>query len=1380
MPEPKIRYDILANAQGADSVERLASELDKLDAAFDPAVAQRAQALANELRELGAQQAAIQRFRELKEQTTAASTALATAQDAAQKMGAELSATERPTRAQAGQMEKLRDAVKSAKLELQAQTAALDASRGNLSQFGIATDAVAGKEVALRTALQGTRQEVQQLGQQQQAIQRFIELGNATDKARTALTSADDALEAFRRQMTGVAEPTRAQQQQLSRLTETVRQAQVAVQGQAQAQAQAGAALRAVGVDTERLTTAQSRARSEINATSTAAQTLAGAYGRQGAAAVQSAAQQAAANKRAADSVTAVGDQLNKLKNIGLAGILGSQTAQLLKSVGETADQFSNLSARVRLVTGDGREFTEAMAGIFEVAKRTSSGLDGTATLFTRIAQAGKEIGLGQKEALALTESINQAIQLSGGSATSADAAITQLIQGLQSGVLRGEEFNSVMEQAPRLAQALAAGLKVTTGELRNMAKEGQLTSATVIQALRDQGATLKTEFGQLPATLGRAVTNLSTEWTKFIGALNSSTGATATVAAGIDVLANNLQTVADVAARAGVVLVAALAIKGVSALRALATQAVATAGTANVLATSISKIPTIVNITIAAVGFEIGFKIGTMLHENFALARQLGVGIVAFFENVVNDLHFVADAAAAVFNDDTITQAFDRYRERGKQLDETFSDMWEEAKRAPQAIASAANDAAQSTAHLGQAGQAAGQQIGSAAGTAAGAVGGVGKAAETALGALQGLAVGAKLSLPLVGASAGDVARILVDLGLKGKGVAQLLGTEIPQAISKLSGPELVAFRAGMVAALESSITASRRLAEGLEAAGKSSEKALGDVALKAQLLQQVLQATGQRAAEALGVDVAAAGRQITEEFQRATDNLAVLVRSLPALKAAGVDTASVVGQALAQMIDSARNQAEIDLLLQRLEVLGAAGVIGPQAVAGAFELAADKVAELNKKLDDATPGISSLAEAARKAGVDVDQLTTGVSKNFRDASTAVAEMARQIIKSGVAAERAAPLLQDALDQRVTAAKTREELQLLAKVVQELGGKGQLSGSQVSGALDEIKRKAEELSPALRQAKADAERLGITLADSVGNGAKAGVEGAIGAYERLKHSGRLSAGELQAAFTAMANEVIKANGGIVPEWIKVEAAIRGATIGMREFADTTIQGAGDALKAVEQLVAGIGNVNTIRSPGGPDNKLGADGGKDLSVLGKNDFSPVDNTAGSVIAQKLASNTLAKEDLTAVTEFLRVARENLALTSNLTSSAAGVRDARNQYETARLAYERLTSPGLNVNPADTEGSGFGVGFGSSKQNPGAPGPFQFQTSSSASSTDAAKTSTPAAAASSTAPYVVSVVIGGQASLISSRSKTEADAFIKLLEDAYRAGGGTGS
>ncbi len=133
---------------------------------------------------------------------------------------------------------------------------------------------------------------------------------------------------------------------------------------------------------------------------------------------------------------------------------------------------------------------------------------------------------------------------MGGGSATSNEAAITQLNQALGSGVLRGDEFNSIMEQSPRLAQALADGLDVTTGKLREMAGEGKLTTDVVTNALLSQSEAISAEFAKFPTTIGASIENLKTAWTIYIGEADAATGASAKVAEAIKFVAENLDTI--------------------------------------------------------------------------------------------------------------------------------------------------------------------------------------------------------------------------------------------------------------------------------------------------------------------------------------------------------------------------------------------------------------------------------------------------------------------------------------------------------------------------------------------------------------------------------------------------------------------------------------------------------------------------------------------------------------------------------------------------------------------------------------------------------------------------------------------------------------------
>ncbi|MDM1247923.1 tape measure protein [Acinetobacter sp. R933-2] len=232
-----------------------------------------------------------------------------------------------------------------------------------------------------------------------------------------------------------------------------------------------------------------------------------------------------------------VGRSINVLQGAMAALGIGFGVHELA----QIADNFQNISAQVNLVSNDSKELYEALEGVRQVATRTTSSLESTANLYARINQAGKDLGVTQKQALQITEAINQSIQISGGSAASADAAITQLIQGLQSGVLRGEEFNSMMEQAPRLTTALADSLNVTKGELRAMAGEGKLTAEVVIKALKEQSAVIAEEYTKIPTTIGGALTNLKTNFTMLIGEIDSTNAASKGIVSTLLMLSENL-----------------------------------------------------------------------------------------------------------------------------------------------------------------------------------------------------------------------------------------------------------------------------------------------------------------------------------------------------------------------------------------------------------------------------------------------------------------------------------------------------------------------------------------------------------------------------------------------------------------------------------------------------------------------------------------------------------------------------------------------------------------------------------------------------------------------------------------------------------------------
>lgn len=203
------------------------------------------------------------------------------------------------------------------------------------------------------------------------------------------------------------------------------------------------------------------------------------------------------------------------------------------------ADTYGQLSARLRLVTQYSGDFAEVQQALQESARNTRSDLGGTVNLYAQLAPSLRAIGIDGKQSVGIITTINKAIGLSGASSQAAEAALMQLGQGFASGALRGEELNSVMEQTPALAQAIADGLGVTRGELRTLGAEGKLTAEVVATALQKVADQVDRDFAQAPVTVGQAFTNLKNQFMVFVGAVDSSSGGTSALAGAINAVAD-------------------------------------------------------------------------------------------------------------------------------------------------------------------------------------------------------------------------------------------------------------------------------------------------------------------------------------------------------------------------------------------------------------------------------------------------------------------------------------------------------------------------------------------------------------------------------------------------------------------------------------------------------------------------------------------------------------------------------------------------------------------------------------------------------------------------------------------------------------------------
>ncbi|EPK2541427.1 tape measure protein, partial [Acinetobacter baumannii] len=216
-------------------------------------------------------------------------------------------------------------------------------------------------------------------------------------------------------------------------------------------------------------------------------------------------------------------------------------------------DTYTGLQNRLKLVTNNQVELNKATEDTFRIAQKTYSAWDSVLQVYQRFSDNAKTLNLTMDDTARLTETVSKAVAISGASAEAADAALVQFGQALASGTLRGEELNSVMEQTPALAKAIAKGMGITVGELRSVAAEGKITSQEIVKALKNVQDEVDTLFAKTDITIGQSLTLLNNEITKFVGEAGKGSGAAQALSGSIQLLANNLNLIADSAFAIGI-----------------------------------------------------------------------------------------------------------------------------------------------------------------------------------------------------------------------------------------------------------------------------------------------------------------------------------------------------------------------------------------------------------------------------------------------------------------------------------------------------------------------------------------------------------------------------------------------------------------------------------------------------------------------------------------------------------------------------------------------------------------------------------------------------------------------------------------------------------
>jgi tape measure domain-containing protein len=232
----------------------------------------------------------------------------------------------------------------------------------------------------------------------------------------------------------------------------------------------------------------------------------------------------------------------NALKGMAAVAIGAFSLSQL----SGYADGYIGLQNRLKLVTNSQKELTQATEDTYRISQVTASSWDSTAQVYQRFAQNAKSLGIDLKQAATLTETVSKAIAISGGSAASAEAALIQFGQALSSGVLRGEEFASISEQAGGLRDAIAKGLNLSVKDLRSWAENGKLTTDVVIKALEKSKASIDDLFGKTDFTGAQGWQLIQDAAMKTVGEFSKATGASQAMFESLKLLSENMGVVTN------------------------------------------------------------------------------------------------------------------------------------------------------------------------------------------------------------------------------------------------------------------------------------------------------------------------------------------------------------------------------------------------------------------------------------------------------------------------------------------------------------------------------------------------------------------------------------------------------------------------------------------------------------------------------------------------------------------------------------------------------------------------------------------------------------------------------------------------------------------
>ena len=597
----KYTLQIEAAVTGQKEINSLADSVESLgDSATEagPATGE----LADELRALGAEKAAVDNFQALESALERVSQKQASNRAEMERTQSSLQGVgEGVSRLRKGYADLEKESKDLNKAE-QAQRTALGALRAEIKKAtedkrALKKEAAAlKKEIAqsdgpaddLKETYQALRKEIEKLEDTQRnnrkEVARLAPELNKTIKANKEQASftkrVSKELERAEKQSRELAKAYGRQEKEARSLTAVERKHAEALKG-------ARAEMRRLGLDTNNTVRTQVQLQGKLSAARDAVDNYRATLEKSGATGISAGKKIRRGLDDGAKGADVFAASLATARNylLGLVGVAGLQ--RLGRNVLEGADAWKRYEAQLKLATDSAEEQSEAERALFEISQESRTELEGNVELYARLARSREELGLSQDDLISTTEVLAKALKVSGASAQEAASVTTQLGQALASGSLQGDELRSVLENGGRAAKALADGLGVPIGALKELGAEGELTSRKVIDALISQRDAINRAFETLPQSPEGALTRITNEFTRYVGESEVVGTASEKIVALLNTMADNFDEVADLAFKAGEIIVAAFAVKGIAALKGYVTQVKAAAAATGALTTA-------------------------------------------------------------------------------------------------------------------------------------------------------------------------------------------------------------------------------------------------------------------------------------------------------------------------------------------------------------------------------------------------------------------------------------------------------------------------------------------------------------------------------------------------------------------------------------------------------------------------------------------------------------------------------------------------------------------------------------------------------------------------------------------------------------------------